>query len=73
MKSSVISVMSFERLGFSKGRNKLAYGTAVSRRAEAIGSLSTRTGDDGNASETIKLIAADNRSTWICEYARELT
>ena len=34
----------------------------------AIGSLSTRTGDhDGNVSETIKLIAEDKRSTWICE------
>ena len=33
-----------------------------------LGSLSTRTGNhDGNVSETIKLIAEDKRSTWICE------
>ena len=33
-----------------------------------LGSWNTRTGDDdGNVSETIKLIAEDKRSTWICE------
>ena len=40
----------------------------TSLRGVIIGSLSTRTGDhDGNVSETIKLIAEDKRSTWICE------
>ena len=54
---------------FSESKSRWPQGRkAYLRRVPLSGSLSTRTGDhDGNVSETIKLIAEDKRSTWICE------
>ena len=65
---SKVNYFVYEIIRGKKAGEVMHTSSTVISRVVVSGRLSTGTGDhDGNVSETIKLIAEDKRSTWICE------